>query len=126
MDKLSIMLATRDDSLVDRLTDVLGPSYDLRAVVGSCRETLEFLVDNDIDLIMFDPDLKKLDGLDLLQIIKKMHPEISMVVISDDASYETGVKIAKAGVVYNMPKPIDDNTTRQVVKSVAEKIIRKE
>ena len=121
-EKLSVLLATRDDHLKEALLDILGKNDYPVVAVDSCAAALHYVLENKFDLILFDLDLKELNGLDALQLIKKLRPQKPMIVISDDSSYESGVKIAKVGVYYSMEKPIDAQATQELIKSVEKKM----
>ena len=57
-----------------------------------------------------------------MQIIKKLNHIFQIVVISDDSSYETGAKIATAGVYYTVSKPIDDRMTKDPTASAKRRV----
>lgn len=79
---------------------------------------LRYLLESEFDLIILDPDIKELSGLELIPCIKKVRPDIPMIVTSDESSYETGVKIAQEGVYFRMGKLLDNEITNEVLRSV--------
>jgi DNA-binding NtrC family response regulator len=121
-DRLKILLATRDDGFEQSLADVLQHSEYPTLVVRSCREALEYLLDNEVDLVVIDPDLGALDGVGTIELVKKLCPRMPVIVVSEDSSYETCARIAKAGVYFSMAKPIDKKITKELMKSVERRV----
>jgi DNA-binding NtrC family response regulator len=72
--------------------------YDEALTVEASRNRLR---DNTYDLILLDlnlnPDTEKLDGLDLIQPIKKNNPATPLVVVTADEKTETVVTAMKLG-----------------------------
>ena len=121
-DRIKILLATRDHAFEKSLADVLHPCQYPMLVVRSCREALEYLLDNEIDLVVIDPDLGALDGVDTIELVKKLCPRLPVIVVSEDDSYETSARIAKAGVYFSMAKPIDRKITEELMRSVGKRV----
>ncbi|MFQ5825351.1 MAG: response regulator [bacterium] len=121
IEKLSVLLATRDDPLKEKVLEILNEKDYPVIVVNSCRNAIQYMLDYEFDLVIFDPDLRELDGLGTIQLIKKYRPQIPIIVTSDHTSFETGVKIANVGVYFRMGKPIDEQITKELIQSVEKK-----
>lgn len=119
--QLTVLLATQDGSLKDRVLAILEEYHCPVAIVDNCIDALERLLDYDFDFVIFDPELKDLTGYDTVQLIKRIRPETPLVVFADDSSFETGVKIAKAGVYFRMDKSINANITKQLIQSLEQR-----
>jgi DNA-binding NtrC family response regulator len=65
------------------------------------------VLENDYNLIIFDLEISKLNGLKTVKILRKIRPKVSLVVISGDPSKELGGKILQEGVAYYAIKPIN-------------------
>ncbi|MFQ5865377.1 MAG: response regulator [bacterium] len=121
-EKLTVLLATRDNLLKEKVLEILNEKDYPVVVVNSCRNAIQYMLDYEFDLVIFDPDLRELDGLGTIQLIKRYRPKVPIVVTSDHTSYETGVKIARVGVYFRMGKPIDEQITKELIQSVEKKI----
>ncbi|NIT60134.1 MAG: response regulator [Aliifodinibius sp.] len=115
---LRILLATKDDFLKQALSNTIDNNDCKIAMVESCKETLGAMVDNDFDLLMVDPDLEKLNGVEAIQLIKKFWPRTPMIVISDDSLFETDAKIAAAGVYYRFGRSFDEQVINELIQGI--------
>lgn len=122
LDNLTVLIATRDIDLKVRLIEILISKGHQPVVVENCKYALLKLLDYEIDLVIFDPDLTEMDGADTVEIIKKIQPQLPIVVTSDNTTFETGVKIAKVGVYFRMSKPIDEQIIEELFKIVEKKV----
>lgn len=122
--KLSVLFATRDDFLQDTVLEVLEEKNYKVVVVNSCKKVFEALLDYDFDFVIFDPDVEGLSGLDAIQLIKKMVAKLPLIIVSDESSYESGVKIAKAGVLFRLGKPIEQSIAKQLFESLEKTAIK--
>ncbi|MFQ5825040.1 MAG: response regulator [bacterium] len=122
MRKLSVLLATEDHSLEERVLEILNENSYQVVVVDCCKEAIKNLLDNDFDLVIFDLSIKELDGLDTIQIIKSCRPQTHIISVLNNSSYETEKQIAKVGVYFRMEKPIDEQITKKLVQNLEKKI----
>ena len=119
--KLSVLMAVEDDFSCDRILEVLSKRrYDVH-VARTCKEVVEFLWDHDCDVLIFDPEIKPIDGAEAIELIKKLRQDLPLVVFADDSSYESGVRIAQAGVFFRLVKPLDAEITSEVLRTLEEK-----
>ena len=59
-------------------------------------------------------------GLDAFTIAKSYHPNIPSIFLFEDEQYAAAQAVATKGVIYRMPKPIDENTLKQISMAVRE------
>ena len=117
-EKLTVLFASNDDSLKERVLGVLDEDRHHVVVADNCKDALEKLLDSDFDAIIFDHDLKELDSTDTMQLIKKIRPKLPLIVLSETISYESEVKIAKLGVHFRLNKPLDEEVTKALFESL--------
>ena len=101
---------------------VLNERHYPVVVVDSCEEALEYLLDHDFDVIIFDLVIRELQGYDAVKLIKRLRPKLPLVVLADETSYETSIKIAKAGVYFRLFKPVDEGIAKELIESLEEKV----
>lgn len=119
--RLTVLLASKDTFFKDIVLEILHQHDYPVVVVDSCAKALEYLLENDFDFIIFDPDLQPLTGSDAIKIIKKLRPKIPVIAVSDESSYETEVKIAETGVFFRLGKPINEQITKAIVETIEKK-----
>ena len=90
-------------------------------------ETLKALEERRPSLVILDIWLQgsKLDGLELLDRIKKAHPDLAVIIISGHGNIETAVAAIKRGAYDYIEKPFKADrlvliTTRAIEASQAE------
>jgi Response regulator containing CheY-like receiver, AAA-type ATPase, and DNA-binding domains len=60
---------------------------------------------NKYDLIILDLKMPKRDGLEVLNSISKLYPEVPVVMVTGFASIDTAIEATKAGAFNFIPKP---------------------
>ncbi len=76
-------------------------------VCGSGEEALDILLkESDIDIIFLDIWLTGIDGIDVLDIVKKRYSDIPVIMISGHGNIETAVQCMKMGAFDYIEKPL--------------------
>lgn len=113
--KLSKVLVVDDHTLIrEAMRDVLA-ELDPGCVVFEAHDgagALNFAERNhDIDLVLLDLTLPDIDGLTVLNDLRRRHPTIAVVVLSGVRDRDTVTKAVNLGAVGYIPK----STTHQVM-----------
>lgn len=93
----------------------------------SCRgaangiEALQFLAEDEIDLVITDLKMDKMDGLQLLHQINRLAPEIPVIMVTGFASVNSAVEALKKGAAHYLCKPVNLDELRKTVREVLEK-----
>lgn len=74
---------------------------------GDGNEAVAMVEERFFDLILLDLKMKRMDGIEALQAIKKISPAIPVLIITAYASVKTAVKGLKLGAFDYMVKPLD-------------------
>ncbi|MDC8000650.1 sigma-54 dependent transcriptional regulator [Aequorivita todarodis] len=77
---------------------------------------MEILKKEDFDLVLCDIKMPKMDGVEVLEAVKKIKPEIPMVMISGHGDLETAVNTMKMGAFDYISKPPDLNRLLNTVR----------
>ncbi|NUY81062.1 sigma-54-dependent Fis family transcriptional regulator [Flavobacterium sp. MAH-1] len=75
----------------------------------------------DYDLVLCDIKMPKMDGVELLEAVKKIKPEIPMVMISGHGDMETAIQAMKLGAFDYISKPPDLNRLLNTVRNALDK-----
>lgn len=81
----------------------------------------EKIKNNDYDLVLCDIKMPKMDGVELLQAVKKIKPEIPMVMISGHGDMETAIQTMRLGAFDYISKPPDLNRLLNTVRNALDK-----
>ncbi len=89
--------------------------------VFSAGEALKRLENNQFDLVLSDFRLPDFDGLDLLQKIKSMHPQVPVIIMTSYADIRTAVNAIKMGAFEYVTKPLNPDEILLLINSALEK-----
>ena len=121
---MSKILIIEDESAIRRvLTKILieeNETYSIEEAEDGLQG-LEKIKNDDFDLILCDIKMPKMDGLDVLEAVKKIKPEIPMVMISGHGDLETAVNTMRLGAFDYISKPPDLNRLLNTVRNALDK-----
>ena len=107
MTKGTILVADDDRSIRTVLDQALGRvGYQVRST-GNAATLWRWASDGEGDLVITDVMMPDENGLDLLLRIKKVRPELPIVVMSAQNTLLTAVKATERGAYEYLPKPFD-------------------
>jgi two-component system nitrogen regulation response regulator NtrX len=84
-------------------------------------EGYEKIKNNDYDLVLCDIKMPKMDGVELLEAVKKIKPEIPIVMISGHGDMETAINTMRMGAFDYISKPPDLNRLLNTVRNALDK-----
>ncbi|NHM06305.1 sigma-54-dependent Fis family transcriptional regulator [Flavobacterium sp. CYK-4] len=82
---------------------------------------LEKIKNSDYGLVLCDIKMPKMDGVELLEAVKKIKPEIPMVMISGHGDMETAIQAMRLGAFDYISKPPDLNRLLNTVRNALDK-----
>jgi DNA-binding NtrC family response regulator len=116
-----ILVVDDEEALRSGLAEILREEgYDVGEAPDG-RSALERVQGELIDLVCTDVRMPGMDGLELLQCIKRESPETEVVVITGFASLQSAVDAVKRGAEDYLAKPFDLDEVRLTVKRALEK-----
>jgi two-component system nitrogen regulation response regulator NtrX len=81
----------------------------------------EMIKNTDFDLVLCDIKMPKMDGVEVLQAVKKIKPEIPMVMISGHGDLDTAVNTMRMGAFDYISKPPDLNRLLNTIRNALDK-----
>ncbi len=103
----TVLVADDDRSIRTVLTQALGRSgYQVRTTANAAT-LWRWVEDGEGDLVITDVVMPDENGLDLIPRIKRVRPELKIVVMSAQSTLMTAVKAAQRGAFEYLPKPFD-------------------
>ncbi len=88
------------------------------SVFSEEEEALKFVGKNNVDLAILDIKLKKMTGVEVLEEIKGISPEIKVIMLTGYPTLETARESLKHGANEYCVKPIDKEELEAKVESV--------
>lgn len=76
---------------------------------------------NEYDLVLTDLKMKKIDGLQVLDTVKKTWPDTEVIIITGYATIDTAVNSMRRGAYYYLPKPVKIDELMALVVNALEK-----
>ena len=121
---MSKILIIEDEEAIRRvLTKILkeeNRSYDIFEASDGLL-AIEFIKNQDFDLILCDIKMPKMDGLEVLEATKKIKPDIPIVMISGHGDLETAVETMRHGAYDYISKPPDLNRLLNTVRNALDR-----
>ena len=118
------ILIIEDEAAIRRvLTKILSEESDTYKVeeAEDGLSGVEKIKNEDYDLVLCDIKMPKMDGVEVLEAIKKLKPEIPVVMISGHGDLETAVNTMRLGAFDYISKPPDLNRLLNTVRNALDR-----
>lgn len=106
--------------IVERNTE----EFEVSALCENGEDVLEYLEENEADVVMTDVRMPAMDGIELIRILKERRPEIVTVVLSGYQDFPYVRECMKLGSEDYLLKPLKDAVVAETLKSLKEKLDR--
>jgi DNA-binding NtrC family response regulator len=121
---MSKILIIEDEAAIRRvLTKILSEENDSYTVeeAEDGIQGVEKIKNSDYDLVLCDIKMPKMDGVEVLDAIKKIKPEIPFVMISGHGDMETAIQTMRLGAFDYISKPPDLNRLLNTVRNALDR-----
>ncbi len=118
------ILVIEDEAAIRRvLTKILSEENDSYEVeeAEDGLQGVEKIKNEDYDLVLCDIKMPKMDGVEVLEAVKKIKPEVPMVMISGHGDLETAVNTMRLGAYDYISKPPDLNRLLNTVRNALDR-----
>jgi DNA-binding NtrC family response regulator len=85
------------------------------------QNIIEFLSDNNFDVLLLDIQMPKMNGFEILNKIKENNIAVSTIIISAFGNIENAIKATKLGAFDFIEKPIDRDKLLITIRNAVEK-----
>lgn len=118
--RVNILIVDDEEIVRDSLSTWLKEDgYDVTAVESGVK-ALEVLPQKEWNLILVDLKMPGMDGLQLMDEIKKVKPEIPVIIITAYATVDTAVKAMKKGAYDYLVKPFNPEDLSHTIRKILE------
>ena len=105
MDTLRVLIVDDEDDFRETIVKRLNARKILAEGAASGILALKVLENKDFDVIVLDVKMPDMDGIETLRHIKKLKPEIEVIMLTGHASVEFGLKGMQLGAFDYVMKP---------------------
>ncbi len=99
----------------------LETDYDV-VTFTSAKKALEYVKDNDVDLIVSDYLMPEMDGITFLGEVRAMKPDIPRIILTGYADKENAIKaINEVGLFQYIEKPWENDDLLIIIRNGLEK-----
>jgi DNA-binding NtrC family response regulator len=121
---MSKILIIEDEAAIRRVLKKIiseeNDAYDVEEAEDGLRG-VEMILNKDYDLVLCDIKMPKMDGVEVLEKVKKVKPEIPIVMISGHGDLDTAVNTMRLGAFDYISKPPDLNRLLNTVRNALDK-----
>ena len=121
---ISRILIIEDEATIRRvLTKILSEENQYYHIFEAQDGLMgaEMLKNEDFDLVLCDIKMPKMDGVEVLEAVKKVKPEIPFIMISGHGDLETAIQTMRLGAFDYISKPPDLNRLLNTVRNALDK-----
>lgn len=108
MDKIKKVMVV-DDELNFR--EIMAKFFQRRKIdfetAEGCLAALDLLRQNSFDVVVMDVSMPGLDGIECMAEMKKVQPELEVIILTGHASLDVGISGMKKGAFDYCLKPVD-------------------
>jgi len=123
------LLIVEDDPLARRNLEhilIRGDNYDIETAEGGL-EALDRLAQRPYDLVLTDLRMDQVDGMQVLEEVKKRHPFTEVIMLTAFASVDSAIEAMKRGAFHYIAKPYKiDEVRAQVNHALENKKLKEE
>ncbi len=116
MKRVKILVIDDDESLRRVLEYNLAQEGYAVLTAASGEQGLELLKKERADLVVTDVRMSGMDGLQVLEAVRKVDPNIQVIILTAFGSIEMAVEAMKAGAFHYISKPFNRDELRLTIK----------
>ncbi len=108
-----------DDELGVResLKLILESDYDI-TLVSSGDKAIKLIKDNTYKVLLLDIKMPIKNGLETLEEIKQLSPDLKVIIVTGYQSVETASKAVQLGAIDYITKPFDSNEVLEKIAKI--------
>ncbi len=117
----NILIIDDEKSIRKTLREILEYENYKVEEAGDGSEGLNLLKANQYDVVLLDIKMPKMDGMEALEKIRVLYPDLPVIMVSGHGTLETAVEAVKKGAYDYVAKPMDLNRMLITVRNALDK-----
>jgi DNA-binding NtrC family response regulator len=116
-----ILVIDDERSIRNTLKDILEyEKYEVTTAENGIKG-FEILKKNTFDILLLDIKMPEIDGMEVLEKVRKDYPDLQIIMISGHGNVDTAVKAVKNGAFDFIEKPLDLNRLLVTVRNALDR-----
>ncbi|MDP2157947.1 MAG: sigma-54 dependent transcriptional regulator [Nitrospirota bacterium] len=120
MAKALVMIVDDEEGIRESLSLIIEDDYDA-VTASSGEEAVRIAKETAPDLVLLDIWMDGMDGIQTLQELKKLYPDLPVIMISGHANIENAIKATRMGAYDLLEKPLSLDKVILTVQRALEK-----
>jgi DNA-binding NtrC family response regulator len=123
-EKPTIVIVDDEEMVLQSLNSILSLETDYNVVSEtSPQQALNFIKDNEIDLVISDYLMPEMDGISFLAQVRQMRPQVPRIILTGYADKENAIKaINEVGLYQYIEKPWDNDDLLIIIRNGLDKL----
>ncbi len=117
----TVLVVEDEQGIRDAMAKIL--SKEGYQVLTACNgeEAVDIVQKDPVDLVLTDLKMPKIDGAELLKIVKTISPDVEVLLITGHGTVDIAVEVMKEGAYDFIQKPFNKVTVLKIIKKALEK-----
>lgn len=97
---IKVAIADDHSMIIDGIGNIINNEPDMNVLIKAYngQELLDLLEDKEIDVVILDINMPVLNGIETAKVITKKYPDIKIMILSMQSSYDVVSQLLKIGV----------------------------
>lgn len=118
--KSNLLIIDDDESLASFLVEMFKEDYDV-ASFSDPSLAIQYLRENNVDVVLTDMVMPKIGGMEILQIVKSEFFDVDVICMTAFSNVESAVEMMKKGAVDYIVKPFKPDELSLRLKNIFSK-----
>src|SRR5262245_6133218 len=110
MDSVSILVVDDEPGIALLCKRMLTRAGYTVMAINDPREAVDWLKDNRVDLLLVDIRMPGLDGFEVISRVRKLQPDLAVLVMTGFGTVETAIHALRRGVDGLLLKPFEKSS----------------
>lgn len=118
---MNILTIEDDAAVAETLREIIESWGHSVETSKSGKNALQKVIKKMFDLVLLDIFLPDINGVELIQKLKDVWPEIRIVTMTGHNSRELEMEVRSQGIIYYMIKPVNIKNLKEIVDHIHKK-----
>ncbi len=121
MEKKTILVVDNGETIRETLVKILEREGYRVLTAEDGQAAMDVLKENEVNLILSDVCMPRMDGNKLLKQAKSIHPDVEVILMTGHGKTEMGIEALRAGAFDFIQKPFTKLALNKTIKQALEK-----